>query len=116
MGWCSALALCQYLLRRMLRSPPPAGVGLPPQEEVRKDTPMPGGSDCRLVKFWEAFIHSFDAGEVVLEAEAKCLQGKPSCWDHTVDQAFNHWSMLSEPSKELHRWYEARTLGAHIDG
>ena len=95
MGWCNAVALAQYLLRRTLTLPPPLGAGLPLSQELRKDARLPAGASGKIRRFWEAFIDNYDAAEVVTVGEALERSSKPTPWDTAVGKACEGWSMLS---------------------
>ena len=81
-----------------------------------REAPLPHDVCGRILHFGGAYIDGTDEAEVVPAAEDTQLRWGASAWDVAVGQAFQRWNMLSEPSKEVRRSYDARSLGGWAPG
>ncbi|CAK0793653.1 unnamed protein product, partial [Prorocentrum cordatum] len=65
MGWLLAVTLFQHLHRRLGLRPPPAGAGLPGEDEWRRDKPLPIAQVGKCRAWFQFFIDDFDAPRIV---------------------------------------------------
>ncbi|CAK0812682.1 unnamed protein product, partial [Prorocentrum cordatum] len=71
MGWLLAVTLFQHLHRRLGLRPPPAGAGLPEDDEWRRDNPLPI-TQVGMCRSWhQFFIDDFDAPRIVIGTEGE---------------------------------------------
>ena len=62
MGWRSAVGIVQYLHRRLCLNADPAGAGLNPKLELRRNVIAPGDCTGRHRQWWQVYCDNFDAG------------------------------------------------------
>ena len=75
MGWKNAVSLFQHLHRQLGLSPVPAGAGLPPDWEWRRDRPVPGSAVAEGGGWIQYYLDDFDAPEFVDRTDWQRLRG-----------------------------------------
>ena len=111
MGWCSAVGICQKLLRTLVMRTQPLGGGLPAESEVRKDRRLPADKYQRVMEFHQEYIDNWDAGKV---QKAKVPVGS-SQWQKAVQESYLRNGVPRANDKSTHG-VVGKTLGADIRG
>jgi len=111
MGWCSAVGICQKLLRTLVMRTQPRGGGLPAESEVRKDRRLPANQYQRVMAFHQEYIDNWDAG-VVQKAAAPISSSQ---WQEAVQGAYA-WNGVPRAGDKSTHGVVGKTLGADILG
>ncbi|OLQ01222.1 hypothetical protein AK812_SmicGene16051 [Symbiodinium microadriaticum] len=116
MGWINAVSLFQHLHRRLGFAAPPAGAGLDPSAEWRRDRATPR-SATELSGGWVQFyLDDFDAPEFVEKTEWKRLQGVLSQTHKRQRAAYARQGVGISPDKAHVREPIVNRMGACVDG
>ena len=105
MGWCLAVAIIQYLHRRLVHHQS----ALPRELKLRRDRPPPTDEEFRTVHFYQIFMDNYDEMEPLPQAPA----AGASAWAITLRSTGEVLSVIYDPGdKRVERSLRSKTLGA----
>ncbi|CAJ1365875.1 unnamed protein product [Effrenium voratum] len=116
MGWKNAVSLFQHLHRQLGLSPVPAGAGLPPDWEWRRDRPVPGSAVAEGGGWIQYYLDDFDAPEFVDRTDWQRLRGILSATHRRQREAYARKGVGISQDKAHVRELAVNRMGAHIDG
>ena len=116
MGWLNAVSLFQHLHRRVGLTPPPTGAGLDPQQEWRRDRPMPRGAMELGGTWYQYYLDDFDCPEKVPKHTWRTLVGTLSPTHARQRAAYDRVGVGISQKKAHVREPCVTRMGAEIDG
>ncbi|CAE7606234.1 unnamed protein product [Symbiodinium sp. CCMP2592] len=116
MGWLNAVSLFQHLHRQLGLSPPPAGAGLPAENEWRRDRPVPASATSLNGGWIQYYLDDFDAPEYVGREQWQRLRGVLSSTHRRQRGAYSRQGVAISEDKSHVRELSVNRMGAHVDG
>lgn len=114
--WVNSVSLFQHLHRRLGFQLPPAGAGLPEDDEMRRDRPLPV-SVGELNGGWVSFyLDDFDAPEIVPMELRKQMEGAMSKAHLEQRASYCRTGVKIAEDKSHQRQPTVERMGAEVDG
>ncbi|CAK0797837.1 unnamed protein product, partial [Prorocentrum cordatum] len=114
MGWLLAVAPFQHFHRRLGLRPPPAGAGLPEDDEWRRDKPLPIAQVGMCRSWYQFFIDDFDAPRIVFDTEGEI--GVGSVYQKRQRASYQRSGVAWAERKAHLGETEVESMGVLVDG
>ena len=112
MGFLNSVAIAQHIHRRVARAALHNSlVGLGPQQEIRRDRPLPSASVV-----YRIYLDNFDILERMDANLAGAIKGETSVFTLSLRQQYGVLGMPRHPKKAVQRQDEAEIQGAWFNG
>ncbi len=116
MGWNSAVALFQYLHRRMGFAQLPVGASHPYVWEWRRDGPSPQHPFSRQKQWLQFYLDDFDTPRQVKACELKSEVGRVSQLQQSQREAYARNGVAWAEHKAVESKLVVQRMGAEVDG
>lgn len=116
MGWINSVSLFQHLHRQLGLQPEPSGAGLPANDELRRDRPLPVSAGCVNGGWVSYYLDDFDCPEIVPVEMQRQLEGTMSNRHLQQRRSYARAGVQIAENKAHCREPKVERMGAEIDG